>query len=92
MEAYVSSCPHGFAAVALCAICTNLGKHFITISNCSHSWSKLNYDGKFVQYASCDLAGDGSAHILHHALTHMGDVAYYCSSCHAIACAGCVIF
>ena len=91
MTVRLATCQHGLASIAACAVCTNLGNHFSTIANCSHSWSKLNYDNKLVQTASCDFAGKGASQILHHVVNDMGDVAYYCSNCPSISCAGCVM-
>ena len=90
MVARLSACPHGIVIIAACTICTNMAHHFSTIANCTHSWNKLNYDANMVKNGSCDFAGDGSSHILHHAVTQLGDIAYYCSSCHAISCFNCV--
>ena len=90
MVARLSACPHGMAIIAACAICSNLAHHFSTIGNCTHSWSKLNYDANMVKNGTCDFAGNSSSHIFHHAVSQIGDVAYYCSSCHAISCFNCV--
>lgn len=90
MVARLSACPHGIAIIAACAVCTNLAHHFSAIANCTHSWSKLNYDANLVKNGSCDIAGNSSSHILHHAVSQLGDVAYYCSSCHAVSCFSCV--
>ena len=90
MAVRLSSCSHGMATIAACAICTNLAHHFSTIAKCTHSWGQLNYDANMVRNGACDFAGQGSSHILHHAVNQMGDIAYYCSSCHAISCMSCV--
>ena len=37
MVVRLSSCSHGMATIAACAICTNLAHHFSTIAKCTHS-------------------------------------------------------
>ena len=86
LSARLSTCPHGLASIAVCAVCSSLGNHLSTIAKCTHNWSQLNYDEKLVQTASCDIAGKGASDTLHHVVNQMGDIAYYCSSCHAISC------
>ena len=90
MVGYVAGCPHGFTQVALCSICVNLGKHLVTIGNCSHNWKKLNYDEKLVGSVTCDMAGDGAANNFHNVVDTLGQIAYHCANCHAVACFNCI--
>jgi len=96
MTPLLSACPHGLATIALCGVCSSMAQHLSIISLCTHKWSKLNYDQNFVRNGNCDLAGSGGVDgsgawdSIHQAVNNMGEIAYYCSHCHAISCASCV--
>lgn len=96
MSASLSACPHGIATLALCSVCSSMAQHFSIISQCTHKWSKLNYDLHFVRNANCDFAGSGGMNgwgafdSIHQAVNNMGEIAYYCSQCHAISCVNCI--
>jgi len=96
MTPLLSACPHGLTTIAMCSVCSSMAQHLPIISQCTHNWSKLNYDAKFVRNGNCDLAGSGGINgsgvwdSIHQAVNTMGDIAYFCSECHAISCVNCV--